>query len=380
MLISEQERVERAARIMEAFVHQSGMREKNGGERYLWTDAFAVCNFVSLYERTREGRWLTYARELVEAVHAVLGAFHPDDARSGRLSGADAEHPTRGGLRIGKPLIERGVGEAYDEQREWDRDGQYFHYLTKWMHALDRMAAVTGEVRYWNAAVELARRAHGAFVYRDDAGRLRMYWKMSADLSRPLVDAMGQHDALDAYVTYLQLAVRGTQFSQDAGLSREIAEAADMSEAMPLATDDPLGIGGLLFDAARTTQLIASYELPLSGMLRALLDAAAGGLEGFAAGETLRRPPQYRLAFRELGIAIGLHGVSLMRALNEGVLHRDVLASQLDAFEAFMPLGEALEMFWQHPQHQSVPSWREHEAINSVMLATALVGDRFLRL
>jgi hypothetical protein len=45
-----------------------------------------------------------------------------------------------GGLRIGKPLKERGANEPIDESLEWDRDGQYFHYLTKWMHALCRAA------------------------------------------------------------------------------------------------------------------------------------------------------------------------------------------------------------------------------------------------
>jgi hypothetical protein len=52
-------------------------------------------------------------------------------------------HPTRGGLRIGKQLPERRPGEPYDPQVEWDRDGQYFHYLTKWMHALDQASSRT---------------------------------------------------------------------------------------------------------------------------------------------------------------------------------------------------------------------------------------------
>ncbi|MBD3801026.1 MAG: hypothetical protein IE886_06205 [Campylobacterales bacterium] len=52
----------------------------------------------------------------------------------------------------------------YDETSEWDRDGQYFHYLAKWMHALDRMTAVSGEVRYSRWAVELAKSAHRAVL------------------------------------------------------------------------------------------------------------------------------------------------------------------------------------------------------------------------
>lgn len=41
--------------------------------------------------------------------------------RAARLSGASDEHPTTGGLRIGKPNPERAS----------DGDGQYFHYLNK---------------------------------------------------------------------------------------------------------------------------------------------------------------------------------------------------------------------------------------------------------
>ncbi len=74
-------------------------------------------------------------------------------------------HPTRGGLRIGKPLPERAPGEPFDERLEWDRDGQYFHYLTKWMHALDQVARATGQPMFNVWARELAHAAHRAFTY-----------------------------------------------------------------------------------------------------------------------------------------------------------------------------------------------------------------------
>lgn len=53
-----------------------------------------------------------------------------------RLAPATDERPLLGGLRIGKPL-EDGAG--------WDNDGQYLHYLTKWMFALNRLSVVSGE-------------------------------------------------------------------------------------------------------------------------------------------------------------------------------------------------------------------------------------------
>ena len=82
----------------------------------------------------------------------MLGRYRDDEKHSGWISGLDEQagshHPTAGGLRIGKPLKERGVNEALDEALEWDRDGQYFHYLTKWIHALCQTAFVTNDFEY----------------------------------------------------------------------------------------------------------------------------------------------------------------------------------------------------------------------------------------
>src|SRR3954464_2754588 len=160
------------------------------GQRYLWTDAFAVCNYLDLGRKE-------LALALVNDVHRALGG-----TRDGRwLPGASEEHPTRGGLRIGKKLAERRPDERFDEQLEWDRDGQYFHYLTRWMDALDRVTRATGEARFNQWARELLDTAWRKF--RQPSGRLA--WKMSVDLSRPLVASTGQHDALDGFVTAAQL-------------------------------------------------------------------------------------------------------------------------------------------------------------------------------
>lgn len=86
--------------------------------RYLWTDAFAVMTWTGLHERTGQRRYLELALRLIEQVHQVLGAHRTDNA-----------HPTGRGLRIGKPLAEREVDEPYDPELEWERDGQYYHYL-----------------------------------------------------------------------------------------------------------------------------------------------------------------------------------------------------------------------------------------------------------
>lgn len=126
--------------LMTDFAERTGLLGERAPTRYLWTDAFAVCNFLELEQRTGDTAYRELALRLVEKVHQVLGRHRADDPREGWISGlgeAEAErHPTKGGLRIGKALGERGPDDPFDERLEWDPDGQYFHYLTKWMHAL----------------------------------------------------------------------------------------------------------------------------------------------------------------------------------------------------------------------------------------------------
>src|SRR5918992_1420948 len=145
---------DRAAAILDEFAASTGLAAAGQRRRYLWTDAFAVMTWVGLHERTGERRFLDLAERLVAQVHDVLGAHREDDA-----------HPTARGLRIGKPLPERAPHEPYDPELEWERDGQYYHYLTKWMHALQRAASASGDERYRRWAAELAQAAHRAFAY-----------------------------------------------------------------------------------------------------------------------------------------------------------------------------------------------------------------------
>jgi hypothetical protein len=197
-----------AARLMAEFAMRTGLRPPaQHHERYLWTDAFAACNFLELFRQAHDEEYLRYATELIDKVHQVLGRYRNDDTRSGWISGLDEEagrrHPTAGGLRIGKPLNERDADEPIDQRLEWDRDGQYFHYLTKWMHGLCQAAFVTGNAVYARWAMELGEAAFKGFARRSRSDEIvGVYWKMSTDLSRPLVPSMGLHDALDGFITF----------------------------------------------------------------------------------------------------------------------------------------------------------------------------------
>jgi len=360
--------------------------------RYLWTDAFAVCNFLSLYQETGGEEFKDLALQLVDQVHNTLGRHRHDDPRTGWISGLDEEqgrkHPTQGGMRIGKELKERGLRDPFDERLEWDRDGQYYHYLTKWMHTLNRVSRVTEDLKYNTWGVELAKKAHAMFVYASSYGApKRMYWKMSVDLSRPLVLSMGQHDPLDGFVTYNELqatAAKDPEKSMGKDLRAEISDMASICEGKSWATDDPLGIGGLLFDACRMAQLIVSGNLEQTGLLQTLLESSRIGLDSFMKESPLKLPADYRLAFRELGLSIGLRAVEKIRERIEqksGLLRKkDSIHSLLKTLSKYAGLRETIEKFWLEGANREANSWIEHCDINRVMLATSLAPNGFLEL
>ncbi len=383
-------RIQQAIALMDSYAQRSGLTSDQPRKRYLWTDAFAVCNYLGLARVTGEAAYTELALRLVEQVHHTLGRHRPDDPRTGWISGLDEDegelHPTLGGLRIGKALSERGPDEYFDSRLEWERDGQYFHYLSKWMHALDQLTRVTGRTRYNIWARELAGTAFDAFTYPSSSGHepLRMVWKKSIDLTRALVPSMGKHDPLDGYITSLQLAATAAVLlPPDTGprLEREISAYARMVRGGEWTTDDPLGLGGLLVDAFRVQQLQQQKVQLQTPLLEELLDAAITGLRYYAGSGELEQPPQYRLAFRELGLAIGLHAVERMQ-LSLGDMTTDNnnprLKAQLREVMQYAGLGQQIENFWLDTNHQHTEAWTEHRDINEVMLATSLAPDGLL--
>jgi len=368
---------------MADFADSTGVSGITTPRRYLWTDAFGVCNFLGLYRQTGEVRYLRFAEELVDQVHHILGCHRKDDPRHGWISGLPEEegehHPTRGGLRIGKMLNERGPDEPPDSRLEWDRDGQYFHYLTKWMHALYCMDRETDESRYLRWAAELAATAHNSFTYEiTPGGPKRMVWKMSIDLKRPLVPSMGQHDPLEGLVTYLGLqAVDGLEAGDRAGLATPIADTTEMCKGTRWATDDPLGIGGLLDDATRLAQMVFGCGVERHQLLRQILVEAELSLHAFGRSSLLSRPAEHRLAFRELGLAIGVYGLQRIRAL---VKRNHELDPVITGLLLHQRLADEIQTFWSDPAHRLSSTWTDHRDINTVMLATSLAPEGYLQL
>jgi hypothetical protein len=371
-----------AQSLMDEFAVATGILGPAAPRRYLWTDAFAVCNCLGLARQTGDARYLKLARDLVDQVHHVLGRHRADDPRRGWISGLTEEegeqHPTCRGLRIGKPLNERGPRQPLDARREWDRDGQYFHYLTKWMHALHRMGRETGELCYRRWAVELAVRAHRAFTHQPlPGGPQALVWKMSIDLSRPLVSSTGQHDPLDGLITCLELQTAGSGGGADeVELAASIADFSKMCAPARWATDDPLGIGGLLDDAARLAQLACGHNVQHQDLLHRLLTEAELSLQCVGRSDFTRRAAEHRLAFRELGLSIGLHA---LQVISDHVGRDRGLAALAHRLLRFRPLADQIESFWSDAAHRISRSWLEHHDINAVMLATSLAPASYLQ-
>jgi hypothetical protein len=251
--------------------------------RYLWTDGFGVVNFLTLYKTTSDERYLTLARRLIDTVHDILGRTR--DGLS-RLPRATDEQPLLGGLRIGK---ECDTGD--------DADGQYFHYLTVWMFALNRMSIAARDKWYNDQAITLAKAVHPHFVVDRDSARPRMYWKMSMDLSRPLVRSEGNLDPIDGYVTFTLLQNTSDDRSV---LAKEISEYERIVNTKwpTYVSSDPLDLGMTLWT---THWLIGKKEWSdvLSSRAFRCLQELWG--EGF-----FEFPVKYRLAFREFGTAMGI--------------------------------------------------------------------------
>jgi hypothetical protein len=231
------------------------------GLRYLWTDAFGVVLYVSLFRATGDERWIGAAEALVAEVERVLGRPR--------------------GLRI---------GEAED------RDGQYFHYLAMWMFALARLGEL--KPKYRRQGVALARDVHAAFVL---PGR-GVYWKMAEDLSGPYPGyGLGALDAYDGYVSYRML--------DEAALAPEIAEMGALIERDHLALDieQDLGLGMMLW---------LGHFFPDEAWARIQRQRSLRTLDRMwidAPGYFCRTPqmPQVKFAFTNFGVSLGLQAAGV---------------------------------------------------------------------
>lgn len=395
-------------------VHQPWQSGKCG-PRYLWTDAYAVCLLLGLHWRGCKIDWdktepIEAAVEVVRGVHGVLGKKRIEEGRGfvgssiyaeteGWLS-QDRNQPTARGLRIGKKLPERKLHEPFDEELEWERDGQYFHYLTKWMHALAQLAAATNDSKYAIQAAQLIKGIHWEFARGKPGGR-HLAWKMSTDLSRALVPTQGHTDPLDGFVAYRHVQATLLYFGLGSkySLESEIEDIRSMVTGKRFDTSDVLGMGCLLADACKVMHLCVrrnalggdGYDKELPKVLLGLLRDAQVGLARVAE-DAFRQSATRRLAFREFGLSTGLQALPLMQKLlvelrqapdKCGISKNDVqqvesLLSRL--IESHFWMVEEIHDFWAIDEHRKGRTWISHLDINEVMWATSLLPDGFLEM
>ena len=105
------------------------------------------------------------------------------------------------------------------------------------------------------------------------------------------------------------------------------------------------------------------------------------GLKFFFRQNPLNLPAQYRLAFREFGLSIGLHAAGKLDRLmadNASSFNMISLAGQIEEILRFGRFAGTIEEFWLDPANQRADTWIEHRDINEVMLATSLAPEGFL--
>lgn len=253
--------------------------------RYLWTDAYGVIDFLNLFCLTQNEQYVNQARILIDSVHNTLGKNRDGKTRLGQSTEIQ---PTLGGLRIGKPE---------NEGPSMDQDGQYYHYLTKWMFALNRMTFVTKDQKYNRWAVDLVKSVHPHFVEKSDQGKpIRMFWKMSIDLSGPLVRSMGGLDPYDGYTTYKIVAKSAENPSV---LDSEISDMKVFVDNLyeSYSTRDSLDAGEALW---------LSSWFPEELWAKRGFKVATNCVNHLWENGEFEGSQRHRLAFREFGTTIGV--------------------------------------------------------------------------
>jgi len=369
MEIPGDESADMARMLMNEYTEQTGLKENEDGEedRYLWTDAFAVQNFLALSSYYNSDMYKDLARKLIDRVHYVLGRYDSDDYRSGWISQLPEEegrkHPTVNGLRIGKKQLEREESEPFDPNKEWDRDGQYYHYHTRWINALLLAAEYMDSDKLIANAVELS--LAGKKFLQNRGGQKHLFWKMSVDLSYPQVLSMGAHDPLDGYLTALECRMKA---SNEYDFTDYLDNLETICRGKNWQTNDPLGLGGLLLSTIRAAKLEKYTELPKSIGPKKLLRDALSGLDTFENQANLTSSGKFRLAFRECGLSLGIRVAAS---------YRDLFVEKYPEFENIdkrLNLAEQIEEFWNDSRNRKFSSYRDHLNINHVSLSSSLLA------
>lgn len=169
-----------------------------------------------------------------------------------------------------------------------------------------------------------------------------MVWKMDSHLSNALVPREGHLDPYDGYVTYRVL--QGTMEGGDGDLDEAIADFAEIvqSRVKRFSTVDPLDCG---------ESLVLSSFFPEEEWAKTVRAVSLEAFEVMKREGVFDRPLNDRLAFRELGMTIGLQAAGDER-------HSNWISETHSAWAGEIP---------------------NRESIDQVMFACSLLPDALLR-
>ena len=315
--------------------------------RYLWTDAFGVMAYISLAEQAKENgnteqqqKYQQAADKLITVVHDCLGK--PRSNKENDQMEPDTTSPTGYvGLRIGKVSSRKvtDYGMRYD--------GQYWHYIDKWLLALSRAG-------HTHDGIAIAK---SVFPYFFDAGPQGtghhggIRWKLSVDATPPpelqYSRSGANDDTLVALIVFSMLEEQRTEqlsaeednkdTSANPSLSNEIALLQQSLQGYkPRVTDDPLGWG-----------LEAMYDQFLYGQPR---QSALVSLHSHALHIS-----HLSLPFRLYGAMIGAQ-----------IVGANIIAPTVD-------MNHLIEQCMAYEANAIQRGYEEHSSINRVMLATVLL-------
>lgn len=210
-----------------------------GSRRYLWTDAFGVLNYVSLAMKSEDRgsqlekkQYLQAAKKLIDETLFSLG-----NPMSDAYPMAEKENGQYKGLRIGK------VHARQESDPGMQFDGMYWHYLDKFLFALQRYSKCARDESYLQKATTIINDVHSNFFVPNRG----FHWKLNTDLTRIRgMDANPSHDVVSAFVVYNLINMEGGNLSKEIRELRPVVERyfTEMSSReVVMETRDSLGLG-----------------------------------------------------------------------------------------------------------------------------------------
>jgi hypothetical protein len=326
---------------------EAGLCADGTQRRYLWTDAFGVLAYLSLAEHSQSteiesAQFRQAAHTLIDTVHKCLGKPRSNQAVD-RMT-PDTTTPTGYvGLRIGKTET-RPTTDYYGMHY----DGQYWHYIDKWLFALCRAGRMKDGIRI----------AKSVFPYFFDVGSQGdgtvdggMRWKLSVDATPPPFSGLphshvgANDDTLVALIVFSMLEhyrVSSLPIDDDLHLTKEIQMLQQsLQNYQPRVTTDPLGWGmEVLYDQ--------------------FVDGRPRRQRLVAVQDTALYTSHLTLPFRLYGALMGAQILTV-----ESVLPQ----SKVDAL---------LQLSLEHEANAQRQGHEEHSSINRVMLAMCLLSPGVL--